>query len=220
MTPKAARFALLTVAALLAACAAEPLPAQQEATFDFTLDGLERVESRRLDAAFVRPGVDFSQYTSVVLGEIELAFRTPNRAERQFPLSSDQRMQFQAMLLEAFVEQLSAGDLELVMDHGPSVLRLKVRVQDVTATIPPRGLSGAGGRGSLALTAIGEATLVIELEDSETNEILARAFDTRAAEGIAISTEDGPVTRWEDIERLCDRWATAVRRGLETLVSD
>ncbi len=218
MTLNAARIATLTIVALLAACAAEPLPAQQ-ASYD-SLDGLERVESRRLDIAFIRPGVDFSAYTGVILEEPELAFRTPNRTERQFPLDADQRSRFHDMLSASFLKELSSSDEPaLVEEAGPGVLRLKVRVQDITATIPPRAV-GTSGRASIALQAVGEATLVIELEDSETNEILARAYDTRAAEGIALSTSDGPVTRWEDIDRLCSRWATAVRRGLETLVGD
>ena len=218
MTPSAARIMTLTVVALLAACAAEPLPAQQE-DYD-NLDGLERVESRRLDVVLMRPGVDYSVYSGIILEEPELAFRTPNRAERQFPLAPDQRDRFQDMLSASFLKELSANDSpQLVDEAGPGVLRLKVRVQDITATIPPRA-AGTSGRASIALQAVGEATLVLELEDSETHEILARAYDTRAAEGVALSTSDGPVTRWEDIERLCDRWATAVRRGLETLVSD
>ncbi len=218
MTPKTARLATLTVAALLAAGAAEPLPAQQE-SYD-TLDGLERVESRRLDVVLMRPGVDYSAYSGVILDEPELAFRTPNRVERQFPLAADQRARFHDMLSASFLKALSENDSPaLVEDAGPGILRLKVRVQDITATIPPRA-AGTSGRASIALEAVGEATLVLELEDSETNEILARAYDTRAAEGIAISTSDGPVTRWEDIERLCERWANAVRRGLETLVAE
>ncbi len=218
MMPTAVRLTTITVVALLAACAAEPLPAQQN-EYD-TLDGLERVESRRLDAVFMRPGVDFSVYSGVVLDDPELAFRTPNRAERQFPLATEQRTQFHDLLSESFINALAENDRPaLVTEGGPGVLRLKVRVQDITATIPPRA-SGTGGRASIALEAVGEATLVLELEDSETNELLARAWDTRAAQGIAMSTSDGPVTRWEDVERLCERWANSVRRGLETLVSD
>ena len=217
MTPNAARLASLTVVALLAACASAPLPAQEE-SYD-TLDGLERVESRRLDVVLMRPGVDYSAYSGVMLDEPELAFRTPNRAERQFPLAADQRKRFHDMLSASFLKELSSSDQPtLVEEAGPGVLRLKVRVQDIAATIPPRA-AGTSGRASIALEAVAEATLVLELEDSETNEILARAYDTRAAEGIALSTSDGPVTRWEDIDRLCNRWATAVRRGLETLVS-
>ncbi len=217
MTPNAARIATLVTAALLAACAPQPTSAQQDGYV--SPDGLEQVDARRLDVAYVRPGVDFSQYSGVMLDEPELAFRTPDRRERQFPLADDQRARFHEMITESFLKALSSNDSPaLVEDSGPGVLRLKVRVQDITATIPPRA-AGTSGRASIALEAIGEATLVIELEDSETNEILARAFDTRSAEGIALSTSDGPVTRFEDIERICERWANAVQRGLETLVS-
>lgn len=215
MTNFPARWAMLVVTVSLTGCFATAPPTPPEA-----IDGLQQIDSRRLEVVLLRPGVDFGSYTGVLLDEPELAFRTPSRAERQFPLAADQRTRFHALLVESFVEELSSSDLRLVDETGPDVLRLKVRVQDITATIPPRAISGGGGRASIALTAIGEATLVLELEDSETNEVLARAFDTRATEGIAISTADGPVTRWEDIERICERWASAVQRGLETLVSE
>ncbi len=217
MTLNAARIATLIAAASLAACAPQPTSAPQESYV--SPDGLERVDSRRLDIVYLRPGADFSFYDGVVLEEPELAFRTPNRAERQFPLADDQRTRFHDALTTSFNNALSSNqNPALVEEAGPGVLRLKVRVQDITATIPPRA-AGTGGR-DIALEAVAEATLVIELEDSETNELLARAYDTRAAEGIAISTGDGPVTRWEDIDRLCERWANAVQRGLETLVSE
>jgi hypothetical protein len=84
--------------------------------------------------------------------------------------------------------------------------------------VPPNAV-GKSGWGSLSLRALGEATLVIELSDSESGEILARVYDRRAIEGVAIAQDpSAPVTRWEDVEVLCEQWASTVRERLDVLV--
>lgn len=183
-------------------------------------EGLQQVEARRMDAAFVRPGVKFGAYTALLLEEPELAFRTPDRSKQQFPLTEQQKTQFRDLLAQVFSAELENSEqLRLVDQPGPDVLRLGVRVQDITATIPPRGV-GSVGRASIALDAVGEATLVLELRDSQSEETLVRAFDSRAVEGIAIFQKGVPLTSWSDVERLCERWATIARRGLDDLVGD
>lgn len=214
MTPRRT----LIVATALAVAACGPMPA--DVAGDLSYEGLERVDARRLDIAFVRPGVSFNSYDGLQLGEPELAFRTPERSERQFPLTPEQKARFRDLLATSFSKEFSdTEELQLRNESGPGVLVLNVRVQDIVATIPPRGI-GMAGRASIALEAVGEATLVLELRDSETNEILARAVDARAVEGIAITIDGQPITRWEDVERLCAQWAIVARRGLETLVNE
>lgn len=74
------------------------------------------------------------------------------------------------------------------------------------------------GLGSFALEAIGEAMIVLELRDSQSEETLARAADTRTVEGVAIIQKGGPLTTWSEVETLCERWASTVRKRLDTLV--
>ena len=181
-------------------------------------EGLQQVDARRMDAAFLRPGIDFGAYSSLRLEEVELAFRTPDRSKQQFPLTEEQKSKFRELLTQAFRAELEhSTQLSLVEELGPETLSLEVRVQDITATVPPRG-GGAVGRASIALDAVGEATLVLELRDSQSEETLVRAIDTRAVEGIAIFQRGVPITSWSDVERLCERWATIARRGLDELV--
>lgn len=69
-----------------------------------------------------------------------------------------------------------------------------------------------------ALRAVGEATLILELRDSQSEQILARGVDTRAVQGAALGQDGGMVTRWEDVEKLCARWASMARSHLDALV--
>jgi len=183
------------------------------------LDGLESVSSKYFSAAFIRPGVGFSRYQELLVSGSELAFKTPDRAKQQFPLSAEQKDRFRTLLDAQFAEKLADLDnLSLTDAVGPDALAVQVRVQDILATVPPHAV-GRSGWGSLSLRALGEATLVIELSDSESGEILARVYDRQAIEGVAIAQNQAePITRWEDVEALCTKWASTVRDRLDVVV--
>jgi len=92
-----------------------------------------------------------------------------------------------------------------------------VRVQDIVARAPGRRVGGAG-RAGFALETVGEMTLVIELRDSQSDEVLARVFDRQAVEGAAMVSGDGVISTWEGVDRIVARWATRTRDGLEHLL--
>jgi hypothetical protein len=207
---------LLGFVGLMSACAPQPRTPIDLSETNF--DGLEEVSSRHFSAAFMRPGVDFTDYQELLLGESELAFQTPDRAKQQFPLTAEQKNRFRQLLDAQFSDEFATSKtLQITSSAGPKVLRLDVRVQDIIATVPPRSISGVG---NIALQALAEATLIIELSDSESEEILARVFDRRAFEGTAIAQRHGPpVTQWEEVKIVCERWASTVRARLDVVVS-
>ncbi len=183
-----------------------------------SLDGLSQIKSKYFDAVFIRPGVDFSQYRQLLVEPSELAFKTPDRTQLQFPLSKEQKERFHALLDESFANELrQSSSLTLTDSAGAQVLQLHLRVQDIIASVPQRSVGGIGG--DIFLLALGEATMVIELRDAETAEILARVFDRRAVEGTAIAQKQGaPVTRWDDIVTVCEHWAETARARLDAVV--
>jgi hypothetical protein len=209
---------VLFLALLVAACAPQPTVPVAASTAD--LDGLQEVSSRYFDIAFVRPGVDFGHYQKVILSGSELAFKTPDRSQQQFPLTTEQKNRFREQLDQDFSMELSnLENLSLTDRAGPDALSVRVRVQDILATVPAQA-TGRSGWGSLSLRALGEATLVIELHDSESGEILARVYDRRAVEGVAIAQQQAaPLMRWEDVESMSERWASTVRDRLDVLVT-
>jgi hypothetical protein len=178
-------------------------------------EGLAEVRKPYFDVAQVRPEAEFSGYDGVIVKAPELAFRMPDRSQKQFPLDEDQKRRFQAVLAAAFSAEFSnLANLDLKDQPGPGVLELTVRVENITATVP----SGQGSPLGFALSAVGEATLVLELHDSQSGEILARGVDTRAVQGAAVRQGGEMLTRWEDIEKLCSRWASMARARLDVLV--
>ena len=216
--------ALITLAALsLVACAAgpgvtaEPAP-EPVGTPNF--EGLVPVRSAVFDEAQVRPGIDLSRYDAVKFDDIELAFRTPDRSKQEFPLSAEQKADFQAALQRAFEAEFSTmTSPRLVSDAGPNVLRLDVRVQDIWARVPPR-TAGRVGRAGVFLEALGEVTLVIEVFDSESGEILARAVDKAALEGAGMRDGSDMLTKWDGVAELCAHWAATTRERLEAILGE
>jgi hypothetical protein len=196
--------------------AADPVAAEPEVNYE----GLETVRSRRLDIVQVRPGVDFAAYTGVLLREPELAFQTPDRGERQFPLSEAQKDRFRNMLATEFEKELGKLDsLDLVTESGSDVVALSIRVQDIAVTVSAESL-GRVGRAAAVLEASADATVVLELKDSLSNEILARGVDTRSVEGAAMRQHgDTMVTRFEAAEKVVEKWAATARTALDALTS-
>ena len=67
----------------------------------------------------------------------------------------------------------------------------------------------------------GEATLVLELQDSQSGETLARAVDRRAADplddpGTNVSRVTS-VEAWSEVRRVARRWASTVTRRIDQL---
>jgi hypothetical protein len=206
---------LVLVAAAASACG--PQPTQPKPTGEVNIEGLQQVSARNFEAAFVRPGVTFANYGKLMVDELELAFRTPDREQNQFPLGEDQKTRFRAAMATAFGEELGKLEaVDVVIEPGPDVLALHVRVQDIVARAPGRRVGG--GRAGFALETVGEMTLVLELRDSQSDEILVRAFDRQAVEGAAMVSGDGVISTWEGVERIVARWATRTREGLERLL--
>ena len=208
------RRVLITSALSLIVCGS----ATAEAPVRVNFEGLQDVRVETLDRAQVRPHVVFSVYKGVMLGNIELAFRTPDRSQNEFPLSDQQKQDFRAMLKQAFVSELAQlENPAFVETPGRDILRLRVRVQNVSARVPPQA-QGRVGRAAIFLDTVGEVTLVLELFDSQSGEILARGVDSAALRGAAMRQEGGLVSTWDGVEELCRQWAATTRMRLASLV--
>jgi hypothetical protein len=82
-------------------------------------------------------------------------------------------------LREAFhKEVVENGGWELTDQPGPDVLIARGALIDMVVRVPPQ----TSGRNTIYLDSFGEATLVIEVFDSQSHQILARIADREAAE--------------------------------------
>ncbi len=203
---------------LMSAAAAPRLQTGPDA--EVTYDGLHRVDRSLVDMAWVKPDLDLTGYNAILVQPAGIAFRDVagsgrGRTSREFPISEADRARFGETLEEAFMAELEQLErYEITTEPGRDVLLLIGAVIDVVSRVPPEPI----GRGGIYLTSVGEATLVLELKDSMSGEILARVADRRAAESPFV-IEANRVTTWAEIRRLTQTWARLLRSRLDEITS-
>jgi hypothetical protein len=85
----------------------------------------------------------------------------------------------------------------------------------IVSRVPPDMV----GRGEVYLSSVGEATLIIEVIDSMSNEVIFRAAERRAAEPGqgTMGMRSTSVSTWAEVRRLIRRWARTLREGLDSI---
>ena len=215
----------LGVAIGLTACTTAAPTIQAGPHAEVSYDGLHKVDNSNADEAWARPDIDLSGYTKLW----PLGFGVEYRQVRDrgntaagrsqggpYFVDEETRARFETLVLVIFAEELKKIErYELVEGPGSDVLIVEGSLLDVISFVPPKPI---GGRSNIYLSSVGEATLVLELRDSESRTILARSIDRRAAEtpGTGVSyTQSSSVSNAADVKRLIRRWAARLREGLD-----
>ena len=208
-------------------CATRTPTIQTGPDAEISYDGLHKVDNSYADSAWARPDFDISQYTKIMPLTAGFEYRKDvNRFNSMaartrggpYYMDADRRARFEAEVHRIFQEELSKIQyFEFVDSPGPDVLMVVGSLQDIVTFVPDQ--SEMPGRTEVFVTSVGEATLVLELRDSETGTILARSIDRRAAESMAgtLSRSDS-ATNVAAIRRVIRLWATRLREGLDGFV--
>jgi hypothetical protein len=206
--------------AAFALTAGMPVAAQLPATWD----GLVEVKGKKLEAVYLLPDANFSSYSKVMLDPSQVAFQQDWRQNynsqatlaNQITAQAVQQdiAQGEAALNKVFAEAFTKEGYQIVTAPGPGVARVGVAVVDLSITAP-QSQSGFGANYGVDA---GEATLIIEVRDSMTNQLLGRGLDRRAA---GADEGDGfprnAVTNRDDFIQLFQLWANIAAKGLTEL---
>ncbi|MEO7386167.1 MAG: DUF3313 family protein [Gammaproteobacteria bacterium] len=218
------KILVLALCLTLVACAAPNPVIEADGP---TYDGMVPVRDSGMKEAWIKPDINISTYRHILLEPTEVQFRavrptagtTLGRSrDTEFPLRPVDQQRLVDTVTEVFREELAKSrNLTLVSEPGPDVLLVTTSLLDVVSRVPPE----EPGRNEIFLDQVGEATLVLELKDSESGETLARAVDRRAADpvdtgGVNVSRVTS-VTAWSEVRRVARRWASAVTRRLDQL---
>jgi hypothetical protein len=204
-------------AVTLAGCATPQPSGKQE------WDGLVRQSGGPLRAVFVKPDAEIVAYRNVMLDPVQISFARnwePNRGGRSQlnRLDAGDIAAIQTRLAELFREtfraELERGGYQLVDTAGPDTLRVTPAIVDLYITAPD---NMPPGRARVYTANAGRMTLVAELRDSLTGEILARAVDTRSARNSGTWQVTTSVTNTQDARRAITVWATALRQALDEM---
>lgn len=134
----------------------------------------------------------------------------------EYELDDSQKERLERVLEEAFAEELTRSQyFEFTEEPGPNVVILKAGLIDVVSHVPEDKYNT-----KTFIQTIGEATLVIELQDSISGETLLRATERRKAENdIRLERSSSP-TNLAEIRRDARRWARSLRESLDALHED
>ena len=213
------RLSFALAAALLAVPALAGAPASLEQAV--AAQGLQRVRAPAFNVAYVRPGAALAGYDRILLEPIDVAFRAdwnPYRAGSLLRLNADEREQLRVTVgqwvLRSFAEELQRGPAKLTDQPGPGVLRVKAHVVDLY-------LSDSGiptfGRSRVLTTSSGEATIVVDLSDAASGELLARVGDWEELRStpFRVLRTSNPTRMVSDVESVGANWGRTVREFVQ-----
>jgi len=214
----------IPVFTLLALCLPLVCGAQSDEDIDAntetTHDGLVQVKRAGFRNVWVKPGVDIASYSRILPWGVEFHYRdvpavsgasARRSSTTDFPIEENSRARLEEIMAEIFLEELGDSDnFTLTDEPGRDVIRIIGGLHDVVSNVPP----DITGRGNIYLRQVGQATLVLQIEDSMRGEVLARVVDRRAAES-AFAGVSSTVTSTAEVRRLARTWARILRNGLD-----
>lgn len=184
-----------------------------------TEDGLHRVATSLMDAAWVRPDLNLTPYDAVYIRHTGVSFRAVggerNRAgqrieREEFPVPDNLKVAMRGEFEQAFREEFSdVADFPASAVPGRNVVMAQGFLVDVTTTLPPDE-AGTEFVQNLAW----EVTIVLELRDSMSDDILARTVERERIQEIV----DSDFVR-EQVHQLTQRWARLLHTRFDELVS-
>ena len=160
--------------------------AKQEELPEVTEDGLHRVPDSKMAIVYAEPGADLAQYERIQLMDAYVAFKK-NWARDQRSRSADKlrvtsrdvekikgdlAKEFQAV----FKKTLEDGGYEIVEESAEDVLLVRPAIINLDVNAPD---TMSAGRSRTYTSTAGEMTLYIEIYDSVTGDLIAKALDRR-----------------------------------------
>lgn len=212
---------MIALACAMPVLAADATPTSRRAAVDqWGQEGLQRIDVKGLDAAFVRPGSTLAGYEKVLLAPLQVSFRRDwgkpslgSPSLRVSPRDTQRiREELAAIVQEEVARELAAGGYTLVTERGEDVLEFRAEVINLYINAPD--YTTTQGTRVYALSA-GEMTLVGDLRDSLSGETAMRVYDhAEARETISLRW----ITRSEnrsEARAAAAAWARSLRQLLD-----
>jgi hypothetical protein len=188
---------------------------------DTTEDGLKLVKVKGIELAYKREGATLATYKRIILDPTDVAFSkdfNPERPGSHIKISQRERDDIRAGLAklfnETFAAEMKKGGIDVVTEPAPDVLRVTAKLVDVYVNAPD---VASASRGRTYVMNAGKMTLVIELKDSETGAVLARAADrAKAREQMQMTWAD---KSWnaDEARGMITAWAKILRERFEAM---
>ena len=213
--------ALLTI--LLAALGSASALAEDQQPPEITEDGLHLVPDTDLALVYADPEADLSGYARVKLLEAEVAFKKDWLRDQRRSSISKTRIssrdveKIKTKLAEefrtVFTKTLSENGYEITEETGEDVLVVRPAIVNLDVNAPDVSTSA---RSYSMVESAGEMTLYIELFDSLTGDILAKALDRKVDNrNRGYYTWANSVTNKAAADRILKGWAEILVNALD-----
>jgi hypothetical protein len=219
ISSRLARRSLVLLALLMLVSTA--LQAKKEELPEVTVEGLHRVPDSKLAVVYVDPGAELGPYERVKLLDAYVAFRKNwERDQRRSAVSrtgvSEADMEriktrmadeFRAV----FTDVLESGGFPVVEETGEDVLLVRPAIVNLDPNAPDLR---SAGRSYSYVTSAGEMTLYIELYDSQTGDLLAKAIDRKVDRDDGFYTWANSASNKAAADRILKGWANILLDAL------
>ena len=211
---------LYTFMVLLSLVVAGNHAVAQEAVPEVTVEGLQLIKDSNLALVYAEPGINLGQYSKVYLDDAYIAFkknwqRDQNRHHPQKVKADDMarmKAELSSLFREVFSRTLEDGGYELVTERAEDVLLLKPAIINLDVVAPD---TMDANRGNSYSETTGEMTLYLELYDSLTDDLIAKALDRKINRQTGYFQWQNHVTNRAAANRILQVWANVLKEGLD-----
>jgi hypothetical protein len=185
-----------------------------------TIDGLQLVKDSNLALVYAQADVRLGQYSKIYLVEPYVAFKknwhqTRKRYDPNTVTADDMtkmKTELSSLFTKVFSETLEQGGYQLVAERGedvllvkPAIINLDIVAPDIPSATDVRTYSESAG----------EMTLYLELYDSVSDDLLAKALDRKEDRQTGYFRWQTRVTNRAAANRILQVWATVLKEGLD-----
>ena len=159
----------------------------------------------RVESAQIAVGADFSKYDR--LQAVDMGIFFPAGTE----MAPEDQQRTRQAFRDAFMAELEGYSVS--REPGPTTMKVEASLIDL------RGPEGAGAalnsmrRNIRDLATTGSLVFLMEMKDSETDQILARAADS--AKAPPLGTSPDVETDWQAVDEAAAHWASLFREFLD-----
>ena len=200
--------------------AVSSLPATAEETPEVTVDGLYHIKDTNLAIVYIQPDADLGQYRRVYLLDAYVAFKKNWQPDQNrsmvHRINADDMAKIKAELSslfqDVFTKTLQESGYELATERAEDVLMIKPAIINLDLIAPDT--TSAGSTHSYSESA-GKMTLYLELYDSVTNDLIAKALDRKKDRQTGYFKWQDRISNRAAANRILQVWANVLKEGLD-----
>ncbi len=187
-----------------------------------TPEGLVKVKSEKIQLAYLLPGATFEGYEKVIVLDTFIAFKknwirdqnNGNITNRISSYDMDKAIEEgQQIMHDTFTKTLIQGGYEIASSTAENVMILRVGILNLDIAATDNSRTDAISRSYSNKASSG--TLVLEIYDSVTRQLLLRAFDSKSDRASSRALRVSKSSNTAMVNRAFNHWSGLLVEGLD-----